>query len=905
MSISNEESASFDGAPEARPRRPRSLEEQLASVVESESFLHVNDGITVRASVSDARTIRPSRHRRRRGRSWSRTGEPVAALLSRGDDVANFDRVVVGFSQSPLRQFRRAPIAIRFGEHNRSPYIISLREFTLRYERMPEDEFVPSSSYVSLEPPEMEIPRLDILEAMAGDLHVDAPMRAQEEQFTDFQILEDTHASIPHRVANWCRGAWNTVACTARAWLFPRPRTPRAPRPRLLSPARSNGGQAAPHALPEEPGISPIPHPRLSLIRSVIAFGALILLATLPANVVRMIRDVTTQKAAIAAVGGDAMAALEGTPSVSMLREASDRFREADALLSETNTLAIGLAQLVPTTRSSYRTARALIEVGSKSADAAGLLAKGLDAAVQSSQQNILERLSVVSAYANGALPLLEDASRALERIDTDAVPESDRDRVVMLAGLVDDGRLALREFVGVSEVLSSMLGRDGLRRYIVIFQNPSELRPTGGFMGSYAELDLLHGEIQRLEIPGGGTYDLQGQLAMQRIPPKPLQLIASRWEFQDSNWSPDFPVAARKIASFWSASGGYTVDGVIAVNATIVQDLLEITGPIEVPELGKTISAENFMIETQKAVELEYDKEENKPKKILGLLAPRIMERLKGTDGATLMRVVGVLSTALVEKDIQVSLLNDSEDAVVQSYGWSGRIKPVQGDALAIVEANIAGQKTDTSVVEKVRHDVTIAEDGSITDRVTMTRAHTAQKGDLFKGVRNVSYIRFYLPRGATMTEASGFTTPSAGLFDVPREDASLDPDLESEANAVSFSADVRVWDEGDRTVVGGWAMVDPGGVLSLNLSYRLPFTAFDLYSRLGSVSNEDVQGARAAYTLLLTSQSGKSDRLIQTSVHVPDSWHTRWSRGDGEEMEWKSDRVLSALYAIDALQP
>lgn len=895
MLVSNEESASFDGAPEGHPRRPRSLEEQLASVVESESFLHVNDGITVRATVSDAPPARSSRHRRRRGRSWSRTGEPVATLLSRGDDVANFDRVIVGFSRSPLRQFRRVPIAIRFGEHDRSPYIISLREFALRYERMPEDEFVPSSSYVSFEPPAMEIPRLDILEAMAGDLHVDAPMMAQEEQFTDFQIFEDARSSIFSRVANWCRGAWNTVACTARAWLFPRPRTRNVALP--ISARRPD--------FPEEPGMPSVSEPRLSLIRSVIAFGVLVLLATLPANVVRMIRDVTTQKAAIAAVGGDAMGMLEGTPSASMLREASNRFREADTLLSQTNALAIGLAQLVPTTRSSYRTARALIEVGSKSADAAGLLAKGLDAAIQSSQQNILERLSVVSAYANGALPLLEDASRALERIDTDAVPESDRDRVVMLAGLVDDGRLALREFVGVSEVLSSMLGRDGLRRYVVIFQNPSELRPTGGFMGSYAELDLLHGEIQRLEIPGGGTYDLQGQLAVQRIPPKPLQLIASRWEFQDSNWSPDFPTAARKIASFWSASGGYTVDGIIAVNATIVQDLLELTGPIEVPELGKTISAENFIIETQKAVELEYDKTENKPKKILGLLAPRIMEKLKGADGATLMRVVGILSTALVEKDIQVSLLDDSEDAVVQSYGWSGRLKQVQGDALAIVEANIAGQKTDTSVVEKVRHDVTIAEDGSIADRVTLTRAHTAQKGELFKGVRNVSYIRFYLPRGATLTEASGFTTPSADLFDTPREDASLDPDLESEVNAVSFSSDVRVWDEGDRTVVGGWAMVDPGGVLSLSLSYRLPFTAFDLYSRLGSAPNEDVQGARAAYTLLLTSQSGKSDRMVQTSIHVPDAWKTRWSRGDGEETEWKSDRVLSALYAIDTLQP
>jgi len=533
MLTSNEESASMDAS---KGRVPRSLEEQLASVVESESFSYVNDGISVHPSSPVTQEGR-SRRRRRRGRSWSRTGQPLASLIDRRDQIADLDRVVVGFAASPIRHFRRVPLAIRFAEHQRSPFIISLREIALRYEPMPEDERVSSSSYVAFEPAPLSIPRLDVLEAMAGDLHVDTAPRVLHDQFTDLQTIQDGVPSAVQRVANVMRGTWNAFMCVARAWFFPRPRIQSSVAP---SPVH-HSERITPHPVSSE-----VVQTRISLLRSAIAFGALVLLATLPANVVNMIRDVTTRKAAIAAMGGDAMASLEGSPSAATLREASDRFREADTILSQTNTIAVGLAQLVPTTRSSYRTARALLEVGSKSADAAGLLAKGLDAAIRAKQQNILERLSVVATYADGALPLLEDASRALENVDTNAVPESDRDRVAMLAGLVDDGRLAVREFVGISEVLASMLGRDGLRRYLVIFQNPSELRPTGGFMGSYAELDVLHGEIQRLEVPGGGTYDIQGQLTTQFIPPEPLQLIADRWEFQDSNWSPDFPKAAR-----------------------------------------------------------------------------------------------------------------------------------------------------------------------------------------------------------------------------------------------------------------------------------------------------------------------------------------------------------------------
>jgi len=89
--------------------------------------------------------------------------------------------------------------------------------------------------------------------------------------------------------------------------------------------------------------------------------------------------------------------------------------------------------------------------------------------------------------------------------------------------------------------------------------------------------------------VPGGGTYDVQGQLLARVLPPGPLQLIADRWEFQDSNWALDFVAAANKIRYFWSKSGGPTMDGIITVNASFVEKLLELTGPVEVPELGKT----------------------------------------------------------------------------------------------------------------------------------------------------------------------------------------------------------------------------------------------------------------------------------------------------------------------------
>ena len=63
------------------------------------------------------------------------------------------------------------------------------------------------------------------------------------------------------------------------------------------------------------------------------------------------------------------------------------------------------------------------------------------------------------------------------------------------------------------------------------------------------------------------------------------------------------------------NTTGGSSVDGVISLTEDVVADLLAITGPIEMDEYDKVLSAENFTDEVQMAVEVEYDREENQPK--------------------------------------------------------------------------------------------------------------------------------------------------------------------------------------------------------------------------------------------------------------------------------------------------
>jgi hypothetical protein len=881
------------GDPREPRRRMRSLEDHLASVTEGEGFRLAGDGIYVmaasargmrRLSRRDGGRDRLSRRRRRRRNAGTDQDDR--------DHIANLDRVIVAFTEPPETWFRETPISIRSARHERSKFVISLRDILISASG---EDRLPGSEVLGLEPDAPEgVPDVELLRALSSDLRMDEPDPYRlSEQFTP---AEFRGARVPafgafRRAVN---GAWFLLS---RFFGFFR-RSARV---------KSGRGRSALSS-----ASSPADR-RRTYVRALVTAAAIAVLAMIPAGAVYLSRQFGSKSAAVTAAGRSALGDLELLKdadigeSMEALRDASARFRAADELLSQTNALAVGLSALVPATRSNYRTARALLEIGSASSDAARLLAKGLDAALNEPDRSALDRLGVLAAYAEGALPLLDKASGALANVDEGVIPAEERVKIAALASGIYDGREAVREFTGAADLLANLLGRDEPRRFLIIFQNPGELRPTGGFMGSYAELDLYRGQIKRLEIPGGGTYDLQGQLTAQVIPPEPLTLIADRWEFQDSNWSPDFPTAAKKIRYFWSKSGGYTVDGIAAVNATLVQELLELTGPIAVPELGKTIDADNFLTETQKSVELEYDRDENQPKKILGLMGPRLIDKLKQLGPEETLKALALFSRAVERKDVQIALTDPEEDALAQSFGWSGRLKPATGDALAVIGANVAGEKTDQAIRESVSLAADVDVNGRIVNRVTIAREHTASKGELFTGVRNVTYFRVYVPRGSTLVDASGFTEPAAAFFDKPRDDAVPDPDIEeAEASRREYPSGVSQWDEGDRTVFGGWSMIDPGESRDLTLTYRLPFTAFDIRDRIASgAADESDTEVRAAYSLLLTSQSGKPDRLITTEVRVPEEWETRWSRaGEVLSGEWDRDKVVSALYVTGRLK-
>ncbi|MDD5437734.1 MAG: DUF4012 domain-containing protein [Patescibacteria group bacterium] len=780
------------------------------------------------------------------------------------------------------------PVTISFREHERSPFVVSLRDFSFHNEenvgeRVPVAEQVEYSQSLALG-------KNNAYQAMASS----ALKSKVDPRLKKLQANQPVAASsalslrlLGHRLKLATQGLFKKAEKEVEVL--------KEDEQAFVKEAEQEFTEAA-----EE-----VAEARFSYVKAGLGFLGLVVIITLPAQALVAYRNLSSEKDQVELQSQQAVAALANLStsgdlkvSAEQLQDASGKFKEADKLLDESRLLAVSAAAVVP---KQYKSAKSLLEVGDKMTQAGQLLAMGFGKVFDDPARGLIERLEVMSAYSRGVLPLLTQAESAAQKVDVESVPEAQRDQAKELPGKIGQARDSVREFSVLADALVGFLGKDRARTYLLVFQNQTELRPSGGFMGSVAEVTVDQGKLTSIYVPKGGTYDLKGQLIARVIPPKPLQLVQTLWQFQDANWFADFYKTAEKIRWFWSKSGQPTVDGVVAINASFMEKVLKVTGPVEMPEYGKTITADNFLLETQKAVEIEYDKEANTPKKFIGDLFDKMMAKAKDFTPDQWLALSSASSQALDTKEIQIAMFNTEEEALVERFGWQGRLKSAPGDELALVAANIAGQKTDAVVDESVKHVAEIQDDGSIIDTVRLTRTHNGQKGELFRGVRNVQYLRVYVPKGSELLDAQGFDTPPANLFKQPLETDAEDLEIAAiDKTAKPAAGSVQIAFEDDRTVFGGWLQLDPGKSQEVVLRYKLPFTVADVLQKVQESPGQNPESAtRGAYLMLFTSQSGKN-RQISQEVKLAGNWKSVWTRNpdgtgdvkqaaDGKGLVWQ----------------
>jgi hypothetical protein len=204
--------------------------------------------------------------------------------------------------------------------------------------------------------------------------------------------------------------------------------------------------------------------------------------------------------------------------------------------------------------------------------------------------QPLIDAQPVVQTAATS----LESATARVGAIDTTQTFGAVRDATAKLGGMLDKASVELESLNRAVKLIPLMLGSSGPRNYLLMFQNPAELRAAGGIPGALA---ILHTENGRIQL---GTQSSGSSFGQFPTPVLPLSTetrglygeITGRY-MQDVTLTPNFAVSAELAREMWRLKYGVQVDGVISVDPITLSYLLKATGPVALPS-GDTISEQN-----------------------------------------------------------------------------------------------------------------------------------------------------------------------------------------------------------------------------------------------------------------------------------------------------------------------
>lgn len=435
---------------------------------------------------------------------------------------------------------------------------------------------------------------------------------------------------------------------------------------------------------------------------------------------------------------------------------------------------------------------------------------------------------------------------------------------------LFKEGHAAYDFLAAILDILSS---KEPVH-ILILFQNPSEMRPSGGFIGSYAVLTVKDGAMGGLDVRD--IYDPDGWVVEKIIPPRPLQVTTINWEARDANWFLDFRTSAEKVISrlqnsLFYKEKGIAFAGAIAINTDVLKSLLQLTGPIYLPEYDLSITYENFLEEVQYEIEAGRNKKKNQPKKILSDITPKLLSHLGELYTQDKDRLIRVLGEHLTVKDIQIYFKEKKLEQFMEKYGVAGAVFEIpqnwNGDYLAVVNANIAGGKTDAYMEQGIFLDSVIDEEGRVSNVVKIERDHRGGETPYFwYNVTNKSYIRILTPPNTQLTEINGETKRT------------VQSPINYNASSYTTDQDVALLEregiEHGKNMLAAWSYVNPGETREIAFSYKRDFVI------------EPKSGAK--YQFVFDKQSGVKGGISYT-VQAPPGF--RWRESESPIFEYKNE--------------
>ena len=470
------------------------------------------------------------------------------------------------------------------------------------------------------------------------------------------------------------------------------------------------------------------------------------------------------------------------------------------------------------------------------------------------------------------ALAAVERARNAWAQVDAESLSPWLAEKTALLK----QGLPLLRAGLSAATIAPDLLGAEEPRTYLVLALNEDELRPGGGFISGVGEVWLEAGQV--ITITFRDSYAVDDFAQPYPASPEPIRryMGIDLWVFRDSNWSPDFPTAARQAVSLYRPGYTVSVDGVIALDQRAMQAVVSAIGPLTLEGEEEPVNGDTIMAYIRRAWTPEDGNTDSewwrRRKSFMGPIAEAIWERVQ--DGQVdWPALVQTLLHLLEKKHLLIYLEHPGAAALLAEQGWdgampSGPVLPAPStvvgskveesrDFLMVVDANMGYNKTNRRVRETITYQVDLRQ-SSPQAVLTVVYTHTStadypcqqdiQYEPSYERLMNLchwDYLRVYVPQGSHFLGATRIPVPDEALLT---------------GKGTSGEVTIQQAEEGPWTTLGVLGVLSPSTSQTRHFFWTLPKDVVEL---------TDDEGW---YSLRVQKQPGTTGHPLTVQIRLPE---------------------------------
>ncbi|GGM42639.1 DUF4012 domain-containing protein [Microbacterium saperdae] len=265
----------------------------------------------------------------------------------------------------------------------------------------------------------------------------------------------------------------------------------------------------------------------------------------------------------------------------------------------------------------------------------------------------------------------------------------------------VDDAVGQVRALVGPAQdilgILPGLLGADGPRNYLLMFQGNAEARASGGSPGSFVVLRADQGAITFEKDVAATEFPFAIPESVVPLDAETTALysdIVGRWTANMTS-TPDFPTTAALLQGWWATQFDDQIDGVVSVDPVALSYFLEATGPLTLAT-GDVLTSENAAALLMNEAYFIYPDGRDSNAFFAGAAVSVFNGLLAG--GASPVKLIDAGSKAAVEGRLKVWVPDADAMAVIDGSPVAGTL-PIDNDeetAIGVYFNDTTGSKMD-----------------------------------------------------------------------------------------------------------------------------------------------------------------------------------------------------------------